>query len=224
MTHWLQPPVWEITPAGVQTPSLVGVWCPTLPPTVGEDMDKNTLFGKTAAGREAMTSRPAGLVPRLRSLLIMVDGKRNLAEFEKLTGSLEQATQSLNELMSGGWVEIVGADGLPKAGAAPWRRLRLLRLNRRRLSLCHCRQPRNHLRTRPRARCRSAKPAARWCGSSTTSWAPWAKRSRSAPKAARPQPTCRPLCPASATGSRASRVRRWCNSSTTELAGRLPKV
>ena len=86
-------------------------------PTVGEDMDKNTLFGKTAAGREALTSRPAGLAPRLRSLLIMVDGKRNLAEFEKITGSLEQATQSLNDLMSGGWVEIVGADGLPKAGS-----------------------------------------------------------------------------------------------------------
>lgn len=81
-------------------------------------MDKNTLFGKTAAGREALTSRPAGLGPRLRSLLIMVDGKRNLAEFEKLSGSLEQATQSLNELMAGGWVEIVGADGLPKVVAA----------------------------------------------------------------------------------------------------------
>ena len=81
-------------------------------------MDKNTLFGKTTAGREALTSRPAGLGPRLRSLLIMVDGKRNLGEFEKLTGSLDQATQSLNELMAGGWVEIVGADGLPKAVAA----------------------------------------------------------------------------------------------------------
>lgn len=81
-------------------------------------MDKNTLFGKTAAGREALTSRPAGLGPRLRSLLIMVDGKRNLAEFEKLSGSPEQATQSLNELMAGGWVEIVGADGLPKVVAA----------------------------------------------------------------------------------------------------------
>jgi hypothetical protein len=80
-------------------------------------MDKNTLFGKTAAGREALTSRPAGLGPRLRSLLIMVDGKRNLSEFEKLAGSLEQATTSLNELMAGGWVEIVGADGLPKAVA-----------------------------------------------------------------------------------------------------------
>jgi hypothetical protein len=81
-------------------------------------MDKNTLFGKTAAGREALTTRPAGLGPRLRALLIMVDGKRNLAEFEKLTGSLEQATQSLNELMMAGWVEMVGADGLPKAVAA----------------------------------------------------------------------------------------------------------
>lgn len=85
-------------------------------------MDKNTLFGKTAAGREALTTRPAGLGPRLRSLLIMVDGKRNLAEFEKLTGSLEHASQSMTELMAGGWVEMVGADGLPKvmpATAAP---------------------------------------------------------------------------------------------------------
>jgi hypothetical protein len=80
-------------------------------------MDKNTLFGKTAAGREALTTRPAGLGPRLRSLLIMVDGKRNLSEFEKLSGSLDQATTSLNELIAGGWVEIVGADGLPKAVA-----------------------------------------------------------------------------------------------------------
>lgn len=82
-------------------------------------MDKNTLFGKTAAGREALTTRPPGLGPRLRSLLIMVDGKRNLSEFEKLTGSLEQATDSLNALLSGGWVEIVGADGLPKTMARP---------------------------------------------------------------------------------------------------------
>lgn len=82
-------------------------------------MDKNTLFGKTAAGREALTTRPAGLGPRLRSLLIMVDGKRNLSEFEKLTGSLEQATDSLNGLLSAGWIEVVGVDGQPKPMASP---------------------------------------------------------------------------------------------------------
>ncbi len=81
-------------------------------------MDKNTLFGKTAAGREALTTRPAGLGPRLRSLLIMVDGKRNLAEFERLSGSPDQAMNSLGELLSGGWIEVVGADGLPKAAFA----------------------------------------------------------------------------------------------------------
>lgn len=82
-------------------------------------MDKNTLFGKTVAGREALTTRPAGLGPRLRSLLIMVDGKRNLAEFEKLTGGEATATSSLTELLAAGWIEVVGADGLPKAVAAP---------------------------------------------------------------------------------------------------------
>lgn len=81
-------------------------------------MDKNTLFGKTVAGREALTTRPAGLGPRLRSLLIMVDGKRNLAEFEKLTGGEGTAATLLEQLLAAGWVEVVGADGLPKAAAA----------------------------------------------------------------------------------------------------------
>lgn len=82
-------------------------------------MDKNTLFGKTVAGREALTTRPPGLGPRLRSLLIMVDGKRNLAEFETLTGSQSQAIASLEELLAAGWIEVVGADGLPKRALAP---------------------------------------------------------------------------------------------------------
>lgn len=82
-------------------------------------MDKNALFGKTVAGREAVTTRPAGLGPRLRSLLIMVDGKRNLAEFEKLTGGEGTATHLLEELLAAGWIEMIGADGLPKLVAAP---------------------------------------------------------------------------------------------------------
>jgi hypothetical protein len=82
-------------------------------------MDKNTLFGKTTAGREALTNRPPGLGPRLRSLLIIVDGKRNLAEFEKLSGSEAAAASSLEELLAAGWIEVVGADGLPKRALAP---------------------------------------------------------------------------------------------------------
>ena len=49
-------------------------------------MDKNTVFSKTDAGREALASRPPALGPRLRSLLIMVDGKRRVEEFNQLRG------------------------------------------------------------------------------------------------------------------------------------------
>ncbi|AOS80406.1 MULTISPECIES: hypothetical protein [Hydrogenophaga] len=66
-------------------------------------MDKQLIFFKTDQGREALTSRPAGLGPRLRSLLIMVDGKRSVAEFDKLLGA--DAAPLLEQLAAQGWVE-----------------------------------------------------------------------------------------------------------------------
>ena len=47
-------------------------------------MDKNTLLVKTDKGRDAMARRAPELGPRLRSMLILVDGKRNVAELDKL--------------------------------------------------------------------------------------------------------------------------------------------
>jgi hypothetical protein len=68
-------------------------------------MDKLTVFFKTDAGREALTSRPAGLGPRLRSLLIMVDGKRTVSDLDKLLGSDGAAESLLTQLLDQGWVE-----------------------------------------------------------------------------------------------------------------------
>lgn len=68
-------------------------------------MDTQTVFFKTDAGREALTSRPAGLGPRLRSLLIMVDGKRTVADLDKLLGSDGAAEALLTQLVDQGWVE-----------------------------------------------------------------------------------------------------------------------
>jgi hypothetical protein len=68
-------------------------------------MDKQTVLFKTDAGREALTSRPAGLGPRLRSLLIMVDGKRTVADLDKLLGSEGAAEALLTQLIDQGWVE-----------------------------------------------------------------------------------------------------------------------
>ena len=77
-------------------------------------MDKQTVFVKTEQGRDALTSRPAGLGPRLRSLLIMVDGKRSVGELDKMLGSDGAAAPLLEQLAAEGWIE----GGAPAAPAA----------------------------------------------------------------------------------------------------------
>jgi hypothetical protein len=67
-------------------------------------MDKNTLLAKTEKGRDAMARRVPELLPRLRSLLILVDGKRSLAELEKLGDGLGGGAVLLEQLMAHGWV------------------------------------------------------------------------------------------------------------------------
>lgn len=80
-------------------------------------MEKQLIFFKTDQGREALTSRPAGLGPRLRSLLIMVDGKRSVAEFDKLLGA--DAAPLLEQLAAQGWVESdTATTGAALSGAA----------------------------------------------------------------------------------------------------------
>lgn len=72
-------------------------------------MDNNTLLAKTDKGREALAARPPELGPRLRSVLIMVDGKKNVAELVKFGGALAV----LEQLAEAGWVVEVDASGQP---------------------------------------------------------------------------------------------------------------
>ena len=68
-------------------------------------MDKHTVFVKTDAGREALAQRAPGLLPRLRTLLIMVDGQRPAAAFDAASGGAEGAALPLLEqLLAQGWV------------------------------------------------------------------------------------------------------------------------
>ena len=71
-------------------------------------------------GRVALTSRPAGLGPRLRSLLIMVDGKRTVGELDKLLGADGAAAPLLEQLAEQGWVQgqVSAAPAAPVAGPA----------------------------------------------------------------------------------------------------------
>lgn len=66
--------------------------------------NKQAIYHKTAKGTEAIANRHSGLAPRLRSLLIMVDGKRTHAELTAMAAALGDP-ERLTELETEGLVE-----------------------------------------------------------------------------------------------------------------------
>ncbi len=65
--------------------------------------NKQVIYQKTQKGTEAVANRHSGLAPRLRSLLIMVDGKRTYAELTTMAAALGDP-QRLSELEAEGLV------------------------------------------------------------------------------------------------------------------------
>lgn len=77
-----------------------------------------TIYRKSALGATEIETRAHKLPPRLRSLLIMVDGKRDAAALGSMA---QQAEQALAQLQEQGFIETVG-ESLPApapAAAAP---------------------------------------------------------------------------------------------------------
>ena len=69
-------------------------------------VNKQAIYRKTPKGSEAIANRQAGLVsPKLRSVLIMVDGKRSYIELAALTTALGDCEQLLSQLMQDGLIE-----------------------------------------------------------------------------------------------------------------------
>ena len=75
-----------------------------------------TLFRKTAKGQTEIETRAHRLTPRLRGLLIMVDGKRDLAALSALIP--QQAEVLLQELTAQGFIEVVEGALSPAASPA----------------------------------------------------------------------------------------------------------
>lgn len=82
-------------------------------------MDKSVVFAKTDAGRDALTGRPPGLTPRLRSLLIMTDGKRTVADLDKMLGAEGAAAPLLEQLVEHGWLQGPSSAAPVSANAIP---------------------------------------------------------------------------------------------------------
>jgi len=85
-------------------------------------MDKETIYRKTAAGADAIATRHAALGPRQRSLLILVDGRRDAGELAVLGAACGDAEELLRGLFAQGFIEPLPARApapAPVAAAKP---------------------------------------------------------------------------------------------------------
>ncbi|MCU0813859.1 MAG: hypothetical protein MUC32_05880 [Burkholderiaceae bacterium] len=76
------------------------------------------VYRKTAQGVAEIETRAHRLAPRVRQMLILVDGRRSDADLRQLIAP--GADEALHALAAGGFVELVGATAAP-AGATPVR-------------------------------------------------------------------------------------------------------
>jgi len=77
-------------------------------------MDARTIFVKTAQGQEEIASRTRQLSPRVRAVLIMVDGRRTVAELTALTPSPSDGEAHLATLLEGGFIAVVPQEAAPE--------------------------------------------------------------------------------------------------------------
>ncbi len=78
-------------------------------------ISKQAVFKKSAQGAEAIATRQAGLTPKLRSALIMVDGKRSFGDLAPMVSVLGDPEVLLTELESAGFIELVGAPAISQS-------------------------------------------------------------------------------------------------------------
>jgi len=76
---------------------------------------RGTVFGKTAAGRAEVGQRSAGLTARQRSVLIMLDGQKPLADIGPLVGE-DEMLEAVEGLLRKG---LVGITSAPPSAAKP---------------------------------------------------------------------------------------------------------
>ena len=69
---------------------------------------KNLIYQKSAKGSEAIATRQHGLSPKLRSVLILIDGKRDLQELIRISGMLGDTELLVGQLLDQGCIEAVG--------------------------------------------------------------------------------------------------------------------
>ncbi|MES2932887.1 MAG: hypothetical protein V4805_05305 [Pseudomonadota bacterium] len=75
----------------------------------------NFIFDKTDKGREEIATRKHGVASRLRSLLVLIDGKKSTPELLQKVGGLGLDVRSLIELLEGEFIENIAPESLGDA-------------------------------------------------------------------------------------------------------------
>ncbi len=78
---------------------------------------KSAIYQKSAKGLEAIGTRQHGLAPRLRSVLILVDGKRGFDDIARVAGGAADAEQLLAQLLTDGFIQESSGAPVPAAAA-----------------------------------------------------------------------------------------------------------
>jgi hypothetical protein len=89
-------------------------------------MEANGVYDKTEKGREEIATRKYQLPARLRTLLVMIDGRHPLETVLSKIGGLGLSGASVDELFEQGYIALVpGAEVVPEPVKAPVRKLPL---------------------------------------------------------------------------------------------------
>ena len=75
-----------------------------------------SIYDKTEKGREEIATRKYQLSPKLRTLLVMIDGKQSAAEIMKKVAGLGLNEQNLQELLE---LELIGVTATPSPEGEP---------------------------------------------------------------------------------------------------------
>ena len=82
-------------------------------------IQRNVIYHKSAKGTEAIATRQHGLSPKLRSTLIMIDGKRSVDDLIRLSQMLGDTEQLLGQLLEQGFIEPFALAAPAPATSAP---------------------------------------------------------------------------------------------------------
>lgn len=81
-------------------------------------MNSQTVYLKSDKGRDELSTRRNGLPPRLRALLVQVDGQHSAQDLAERNGGAD-IYERLQQLIDGAYIVAADSETKPRAGVVP---------------------------------------------------------------------------------------------------------